>query len=199
MKYFRWLSYEVEHSNEQKEVWNLTFQNPQINEWDFMSGKYVDEVEILTVYYDTESEHTDYPFGPGLLPVYSSRLKSLIDGLGINEIQYIPLRIKHKHSDKEVYGYFLANYLSVIDCLNREKSIYQIYTKENLLYWEQRPYMLGTFHYVNNAILDVDKIGDARIFRLWGWEVMIIVREDVKQAIEEAGITGGGFLELQVI
>jgi hypothetical protein len=47
-------------------------------------------------------------------------------------------------------------------------------------------------------VINSDKIGDAPNFRLWGWD-MIIVREDVKQAIEEAGITGCVFHEIEAI
>jgi hypothetical protein len=59
--------------------------------------------------------------------------------------------------------------------------------------------MLGTFRDVTKAVIDSKKIGDVPIFRLWGWEMMILVREDVKRAIEEAGITGCIFREIEVV
>lgn len=46
-------------------------------------------------------------------------------------------------------------------------------TKDNLLFWEKRPWMLGTFRDVKRVVLDPDKIGDAQLFRLWGWEDLV--------------------------
>ena len=56
--------------------------------------------------------------------------------------------------------------------------------------------MLGTFHDVKRVVLDPDKIGDAQLFRLWGWEDVVIIRDDLKYAIEETGISGCGYTEL---
>jgi hypothetical protein len=43
--------------------------------------------------------------------------------------------------------------------------------------------------------VDPTKIGDADIFRTWGWEVAIIVSERLKAALEQEGFTGMKFIE----
>lgn len=43
--------------------------------------------------------------------------------------------------------------------------------------------------------IDPAKVGDARIFRPWGWTVALVVSEDLKNAMEEAGLTGTKFEE----
>ena len=40
------------------------------------------------------------------------------------------------------------------------------------------------------------KVGNDEIFRTWGWPVSIIVSERVKQAMEEASVTGTLFTEV---
>ncbi|MFY0578898.1 hypothetical protein ACN28S_35685 [Cystobacter fuscus] len=40
------------------------------------------------------------------------------------------------------------------------------------------------------------KVGDAEIFRPWGWQTNIIVSERVKRAMEESGMTGARFTEV---
>nr|WP_317987913.1 suppressor of fused domain protein [Hyalangium gracile] len=44
--------------------------------------------------------------------------------------------------------------------------------------------------------IDPSKVGDAKIFRTWGWTVALIVSEDIKQALERAGVTGVKFKEV---
>jgi hypothetical protein len=41
--------------------------------------------------------------------------------------------------------------------------------------------------------IDPTKVGDAHIFRPWGWNVALIVSEDLKDAMEAVGITGTKF------
>ncbi|EPX60574.1 hypothetical protein D187_001728 [Cystobacter fuscus DSM 2262] len=44
--------------------------------------------------------------------------------------------------------------------------------------------------------IDPSKVGDAEIFRPWGWQTNIIVSERVKRAMEESGMTGARFTEV---
>lgn len=44
--------------------------------------------------------------------------------------------------------------------------------------------------------IDPKKIGDASIFRPWGWTGTLIVSERVKQAIEKEGLIGPKFIEV---
>jgi hypothetical protein len=199
MRYFNWSQYGGADELEPKLVWHLYIQLRNVNEWDLVTGKFIKDWDInTTAVYDEEIEHTDYPFTTGLLPVYSMRLKTLIDNMGIKEIQYLPLKITRLDGTNEVTGYHIANYLRVIDCLNRERSTYQVWTKDNLLFWEKRPFKLGTFRDIRKAVLDLGKINDVPIFRLWGWD-MAVVRQDVKRTIEDAGITGCVFREIEVV
>jgi hypothetical protein len=168
-------------------------------EWDLRAGHPIDNWDLDTVaVYDQESDLSDFPFTNNDLPVYSPRLRTVMEALSAEDIQYLPLRIQHEKSGKEVHGYHLVNYLRVIDCLDRESSVYQIWTKDNLLFWEQRPHMLGTFRDVQKAVLDPSRIGQVPVFRLWGWKNMVIVRGDSQCAIETAGITGCRFSPLAV-
>jgi hypothetical protein len=199
MKFFRWSQFGGADEIQPISVWYLSIKLEKIREWDLMAGKHISNWDTNTIaIYDEELEYTDYPFTSDSLPVYSSRLKSLMEELGIEGIQYLPLKIGRRDGVINVNGYHIANYLRVIDCLDRERSVYQVWTKENLLFWEKRPYMLGTFRDVKKAVINSEKIGNVPIFRLWGWELMVIVREDVKQAVEEAGIIGCVFREIEV-
>ncbi|AKQ69551.1 hypothetical protein A176_006463 [Myxococcus hansupus] len=39
-------------------------------------------------------------------------------------------------------------------------------------------------------------MGDAKVFRPWGWSGVLIVSEDIKTALERANVTGVEFEEV---
>jgi anthranilate phosphoribosyltransferase len=59
-----------------------------------------------------------------------------------------------------------------------------------------RPEKVGEYRYVHGMRIDPTRVGDARIFRTWGWRIALVVSEDLKRAIEEAGLTGARFVEV---
>ena len=200
MRFFRWTHESGAGEANHPLLWYLDIQLIDLETWDLMAGHGIENWNLTTTaYYEDEVAHTDFPFTGNDLPVYSPRLKLLMERLAATEIQFLPLQIKHKHRSSEVQGYCLANYLRLIDCLDRKRSEYQVWTRDNLLFWEKRPWMLGTFRDVTRAVLDTTQLGDVRAFRLWGWEMMAVVRGDVKQAIEEAGMTGCRFTEIETV
>ncbi|HYO70280.1 MAG TPA: DUF1629 domain-containing protein, partial [Archangium sp.] len=44
--------------------------------------------------------------------------------------------------------------------------------------------------------IDPSKVGNARVFRTWGWELAIVVSEAIKDALERMGATGTKFQEV---
>ncbi|MFL5351458.1 imm11 family protein [Archangium sp.] len=122
------------------------------------------------------------------IPVVHRRVVSLFERLGIQkEVQFIPVEI-----DGQEEPWFILNTLQVIRCIDDARC-------EEVFYWlpeHNRPDKLGGYKNVRGLKVDPAKIGEANIFRPWGWLVVLIVSERVKQAMEEAGITGIKFLEV---
>lgn len=201
MKYFRWSQNGYSTQLLDVNIWYLErIDLIGYDQWSLKTGKVIENWdENTTAFFSTEADHTDFPFSAYDLPIYSPKLSALIKNMRIKQIQYLPIKIRNSNNNNVIHGYCIANYLSVIDCLDRDHSDYQVWTKNNLLFWEERSWMLGTFRDVKKAVLDKSKIGDGLIFRLQGWEVMVIVREDIKQEIEKAKITGCVFTEIETI
>jgi hypothetical protein len=87
VRYFRWDPYSGTDEDESESVWSLSIQLKNFQEWDLRLGKYIEGWDTnTTAVYDEEIEHTDFPFATGLLPVYSTRLKSLMENLGLVSI-----------------------------------------------------------------------------------------------------------------
>jgi hypothetical protein len=49
---------------------------------------------------------------------------------------------------------------------------------------------------VDRLRIDKRKVGNAKVFRPEGWEVALIVSEEIKNAIEHMGVTGARFEEV---
>jgi len=198
MRFYRWSQDGGADDPELPVGGYLSLQLGNLPWWELSAGRHIQNWDPeTTAFYDEAGECPDFPFTSDSLPVYSPRLRALMEDLRVDGIQYLPLRIRGQISGKEIPGYCLVNYLHLIDCLDRERSSYQVWTKENLLFWEERAWMLGTFRDVRRAVLVESRIRDFQVFRLWGWSVMVVVREDMKSAIEEAAITGCWFTEIE--
>lgn len=121
-------------------------------------------------------------------PIVHRRVVSLFERLGLQkEVQFIPVEV-----EGQTEPWFILNALRIIRCIDDARS-------EEVLYWQpedNRPDKVGEYRNVAGLRVDPEKIGDAHIFRPWGWKVILIVSEYVKTAMEEEGITGIKFIEV---
>jgi uncharacterized protein DUF1629 len=122
------------------------------------------------------------------IPVVHRRVVALFERLGLqSEVQFIPVEV-----EGQTEPYFILNALQVIRCIDDARC-------EEVLYWlpeDNRPDVVGQYRNVVGLKVDPSKIGDTNIFRPWGWEVVLIVSERIKRAMDEEGITGTKFLEV---
>ena len=122
------------------------------------------------------------------IPIVHRRVVSLFERLGLQkEVQFIPVEV-----EGQTEPWFILNALQVIRCIDDARC-------EEVLYWgpeDGEPDRLGEYQNVRGLKVDPEKIGDAHIFRPWGWLVVLIVSEHVKQAMEAEGITGIKFIEV---
>ncbi|GMU01423.1 hypothetical protein KH5H1_55430 [Corallococcus caeni] len=59
-----------------------------------------------------------------------------------------------------------------------------------------RPDRVGQYRDVDGMRIDPTQVGDARVFRTWGWSIALIVSEDIKLALERIRATGIRFTEV---
>ncbi|MGZ3457947.1 MAG: AHH domain-containing protein [Archangium sp.] len=120
--------------------------------------------------------------------VVSQRFVSLCKQIGVqDEVQLIPARVEGQRDP-----YFILNTLRIIRCVDEARC-------EEVTFWEPRhgaPHKVGHYRNVAGLRIDPTKVGDANIFRPWGWTVALIVSERVKLAMEKEGLTGAKFIEV---
>jgi hypothetical protein len=117
---------------------------------------------------------------------HSTRLHSVLRRVGVDNIDYYPLRIVNPIAGEVYRSHEAANILDVIHCIDREKSDLDIDDEDPSHLW-----------YINRLVLLRERLGDAVLFRLGERPTTVIVRLDVKEAVERAGITGALFLPVE--
>ncbi|MCY1015503.1 hypothetical protein OV427_06830 [Pyxidicoccus sp. MSG2] len=101
--------------------------------------------------------------------------------LAPGQVQLIPVDVESR-SQK----YFILNVLRVVKCIDEKASTeVQHWTPE-----DDEPEQVGEYSAVHGMRIDPAQVGDAKVFRPWGWPAALIVSEDIKDALERAGVTG---------
>ncbi|MFY0569502.1 imm11 family protein [Archangium lansingense] len=121
------------------------------------------------------------------VPVVSARAASIFAEMAPGDMQLIPVDVE-AHPEP----FYILVCTHVVKCIDDEKS-------GEVQYWKPedgRPEMTGTYRAVHMMRIDPTKVGDAQVFRPWGYEVVLIVSEDIKQALERVGATGTRFTEV---
>jgi hypothetical protein len=93
--------------------------------------------------------------------------------------------------------YVISNYLKTVECLDERRSEYEKWTKDELPFWEKRPWMLGTYRDIRRMVLKKASVAQAQTFLVRNSRA-VIFREDVKSFIERFGVTGCDFLRVEL-
>ncbi|WP_342745466.1 imm11 family protein [Cystobacter ferrugineus] len=122
------------------------------------------------------------------IPIVHHRVVALFERLGLQrEVQFIPVEIEGQSEP-----FFILNVLQIIRCIDDGRC-------DEVFYWrpeDGEPDRVGHYKNVRGLKVDPARVGDANIFRPWGWTVVLIVSERVKLAMDEEGITGTDFTEV---
>jgi hypothetical protein len=118
--------------------------------------------------------------------IVSEKMKEALEEKSGAEIEFLPVRIRNQRGRVVQEPYFIANVVGTVECVDRERS----------KFWcsEIRPDQV--FHFYRLA-LDAEKIPpNTRLFRLKEKSNLVIVREDLADAILHAGCDGMIFQEM---
>lgn len=159
-----------------------------VDMWKFREGKLLDFEGRPVLPLARPGKALDFSQTGFSIPVVSRRLVTLFERLGLtNEVQFIAAQVQN-----HVEPYFILNVLQIISCVDDARC-------EEVLYWlpeDERPDKVGQYRNVRGLKIDSVKVGNANIFRPWGWTGALIVSERVKLAMEHERITGPRFVEV---
>jgi len=156
-----------------------------VEPWEFSNGKRVDVKAPLRIPQYVPGCALDFSeFASNPIPVVNQRLAQLLTEKVPDDIQLITA-----HIDEVSEPYYVVNVLRFIRCIDDAAS-------DEVEYWlpeDERPDKVGKYRVVSGLRIDPSKVEGAHLFRPWGWEVVLIVSAELKEAIEALGVIGAKF------
>ena len=163
-------------------------QGQEVHTWQFVRGEpaHIDARLRIPLY--VPGRPLDFSLLAGAtLPVVHARVAAVFAELARGDVQLIPVEVEGQSE-----SYVLLNITRVVKCIDDEASA-------EVRHWEpgdERPDKTGQYKSVIDMRIDPSKVGDARVFRTWGWSPAIIISKEVKQTLERMGATGAKFKEV---
>ena len=160
----------------------------EIDPWQFMEGRLLAVQGVPRFPLARSGCALDFTTTGLGVTVTTGKFVSLFKRLGLGEqVQFFPAQVEGQSEPC-----FILNVLRVIRCIDDARC-------EEVRYWQPedgQPEKVGEYRVVSGMRIDPTTVGDAHIFRPWGWPVAIIVSEFLKQALEEEQVTGTRFTEV---
>jgi hypothetical protein len=116
----------------------------------------------------------------------SVRFKATLDAVGVDNVDYYPVRIVNAVTKEVRTDYFEANLVGVIDCLDREASEV-----------ERSPMNPLLVRAISRMVLDETAISGELLFRLEDVKGIVLAHKKVKTAVEKAKLTGVVFIPVK--
>jgi hypothetical protein len=163
-------------------------QGGKVDHWQFIEGQRLEgRPASLSFRQRVPGNPLDYSEASISIPVVSQRLKELLERLGVeDEVQFFPARVESREEP-----YFVLNATRLVDCIDEARCSRTVRWKPE----DGHPDRVGEYRVVEDMRIDPGRVGGVRIFRTWGWPVLI-VSEQLKRAMEQEGITGTRFTEV---
>ncbi|WP_224244387.1 imm11 family protein [Hyalangium gracile] len=158
-----------------------------INPWQFFEGRRLELQEVIRFPVRPAGEALDFTWAAFSIPIVHHRFVQLFQRLRVPDVQFIPVQVEAHPGP-----YFILNALRLIRCIDDARCAEVQYWKPE----DGKPEKTGRYRFVAGMRIDATKVGDARIFRTWGWDIALILSEDIKEAIEAAGLSGARFVEV---
>ncbi|ADO68303.1 uncharacterized protein STAUR_0499 [Stigmatella aurantiaca DW4/3-1] len=120
------------------------------------------------------------------IPVVHVKVASLLSELAPGDVQLIPADIEGQPDQ-----YLVLVATRPIRCIDEKASEVSFWTPEQGV-----PEKIGQYMGVDRLRIDKTKVGNTQVFRPEGWEVVLIISEEIKDALERMGASGTRFEEV---
>jgi hypothetical protein len=159
----------------------------ELSPWQFFKGRQLTLSCTPQFTLDISGRPLEFCWAAFSVPVVNERFVRLFERLRVQDVQFIPAKV-----EGHTGPFFILNTLRTLRCIDDARC-------EEVLYWKPEdgvPEKVGRYQSVAGLRIDPSKVGDARIFRTWGWSIGLIISEDIKLALEREALTGTHFDEV---
>ncbi len=158
----------------------------KVFDWDFKRGAPVQVEGRLKIPAKIAGRSLDFSEAGLGIPVVHVKVASMLAEQAPGDVQLIPADIEGQPDQ-----YLVLVVTRLIRCIDEAASKVSFWTPEHGV-----PEKVGHYMGVDRLRIDKTKVGDTKVFRPEGWEVALIVSEDIKDALERMGATGTRFEEV---
>ncbi|EPX59806.1 hypothetical protein D187_002550 [Cystobacter fuscus DSM 2262] len=161
-------------------------QGKKIDPEQFLAGRSLELAEKMSCLQLVPGHPLDFSEAALGIPMVSQRLKELLERLSVEAVQFFPVRVVSHDAP-----WFALNATRLVECIDESRCL-------RVEHWTQAdgaPERVGEYRVVERMRIDPSRVSGARLFRTWGWPVLV-VSEDLKHAMEKEGITGTKFSEV---
>lgn len=158
--------------------------------WMFRRGEPAAVEGPLRVPVSHPGQALEFSVAGAAVPIIHEKVADLFRTWAANDVQLLPVRIE-AHADP----YFILNTLRVVKCIDEAAC-------EEVLRWapeDGQPELVGEYRVVAGLRIDPARVGDARVFRPWGWPVVLLISEQLKLAMERAGVSGAKYQDVTAL
>jgi hypothetical protein len=155
-------------------------EGKEIDTRKFTVGKMYRGSKNLCVEIYRKGRALDFSFAVFDMPVVRKEVGELIQHHAPDSIQLVPCRVGSQAAD-----YVILNVLRMLDCIDDSKSEYIKWTSA-----DHRSDLAGQYRTVTRLVIDPDRAAGEKIFRLAGWEMPIIVGQEIRDALESRHVSG---------
>ncbi|WP_375744335.1 hypothetical protein NR800_05875 [Corallococcus interemptor] len=155
--------------------------------WMFREGRPVSPQQEMLVPVEHPGTPLDFSLAGFSTPVVSARVAAVFSERAAQDIQLVPVDVQGHEGP-----YVILVATRLIRCIDDEAS-------EEVIRWtaqDGRPERVGQYRDVDGMRIDPAQVGEAQVFRTWGWSIALIVSEDIKLALERIRATGMQFTEV---
>ena len=155
-------------------------------DWFFQNCKHVEVNDNLVIEKKSWGKYfTNFHYGIANSMYVDEKFLQCLKNVGEENYQAFPVKIM-----PEGKIYYLLNLLNLIDAVDREQSVFTLWTEE-----DERPDKLGGFHKFEKMVLDRSKVPkNAHFFRLKGYEVVVVMTKELVEELEKNKIEGFGLI-----
>jgi len=161
-------------------------QGSQLRDRDFKRGTPIQVKGRLRIPIEIEGRPLDFS-GAGLrIPVVHTKVAIMLSELAPGDVQLIPADIEGQPDE-----YLVLVATRLIRCIDEAVSEVSFWKPEHGV-----PEKVGQYMGVDRLRIDKARVGNAQVFRPEGWQVALIVSEQIKEAMDRMGATGTRFEEV---
>jgi len=126
---------------------------------------------------DERIVYTDI-INPGV-PLFSEKMKSFLDELGVENIDYFPVEIIDYETKEILANYWLAIVIGLVSCIDLDKTEVAQSASGRAV--------------ISKFSIDQSKVGEYKLFRLHHIPGLIIIDEDMKEKLSKVDFKGVSF------